>query len=480
FPLLAVSQAMPVVAIVGSATALFAAIIALAQSDIKRVLAFSTISQLGYMVAALGIGAYEASLFHLITHAFFKSLLFMAAGSVIHGVEHGHRHTMGHAVPTSADARLVNPNDMWKMGGLAFRMPVTAVSFLAGSLALSGFPLVTAGFWSKDEILASAWTANRPVFWLLLSAAALTGFYSARQMSLVFLGKPRTRAATYARESRASMVIPLAILALFAIGLGWVGIPGDFPLLGRWFSGWFGPFVERSIEGVGTPSAGAGTLLALLYGLLASLGVLFCGWWVYGRKPVTVTGADGTPVVDPVQAGLARVKLGWLYQAQANQFYLNEVYQRIVVRPAVRLAEVCSTIDSKAIDAIVVAFARGFGEQGRVGPAVDSIDRNVFDGVVNGAGTLSRLTARFVHWLDAGLLDGLINFLTGLGRFSSGGLRLFDEGVVDGAVKATADGFGALGERARRMQTGLLPDYLWNAFVMILLLVAALVLFRYA
>jgi len=485
FPLLAVSQAMPVLAIVGSATALFAAIVALAQSDIKRVLAFSTISQLGYMVAALGIGAYEASLFHLITHAFFKSLLFMAAGSVIHGIEHGHRHTLGHAVPTNADARVLNPNDMWKMGGLAFRMPVTAVSFLAGSLALSGFPLVTAGFWSKDEILVSAWTANRPVFWLLLSAAVLTGFYSARQISLVFLGKPRTRAATYARESRAVMVIPLAILALFAIGLGWVGIPESFPLLGHWFSGWFGPFVERSIEGVGARAEGAlsasgGSLLALLYGLLASLGGLFGGWWVYGRKPITVTGAAGAPAGDPVQVGLARVKLGWLYQALANQFYLNELYQWVVVRPAVWLAKACSVVDSKAIDATVVAFARGFGQYGRVGPAVDSIDRNLFDGVVNGAGTLSRLTSRLAHWLDAGLLDGLINFLSGFGRLSAGGVRLFDEGVVDGAVKATADGFGELGQRASRVQSGRLPDYLWNAFAMILLIVAALVLFQYA
>jgi len=433
------------------------------------------------MVAALGIGAYEASLFHLITHAFFKSLLFMAAGSVIHGIEHGHRHTLGHAVPSHADAMPFSPNDMWKMGGLAFRMPVTAVSFLAGSLALSGFPLVTAGFWSKDEILASAWTANQPVFWALLSAAVLTGFYSARQISLVFLGKPRTRAATFARENRAVMVIPLAILALFAIGLGWVGIPEHFPLLGRWFPGRFGPFVERSIEGVGemlhvgASAEDVGSQLPLLFGLLAALGGLFSGWWVYGRKPVAVT-----PVGDPVQLALARVKLGWLYQVPAHQFYLDELYQRVIVRPAVRLAEVCDAVDRKAIDATVVAFARGFGQQGRVGPAVDSIDRNVFDGVVNGAGTFSRLTARFVRWLDAGLLDGLINFLTGLGRLSSGGLRLFDEGVVDGAVKATADGFGELGQRASRVQSGRLPDYLWNAFVMILLLVAALILFQYA
>jgi NADH-quinone oxidoreductase subunit L len=385
-----------------------------------------------------------------------------------------------------------SPNDMWRMGGLAFRMPVTAISFLAGSLALSGFPLITAGFWSKDEILAQAWSANRPVFWVLLFAAAVTGFYSARQISLTFLGKPRTRAATYTRENPAVMVVPLAILAVFAITLGWVGIPEDFPLLGRWIPGGFGPFVERSIEGMhdllhagaGEAKASAGSALPLLFGLLASLGGLLGGWLVYGRKPITATQEAGAPaaalVRDPVEVGLARLRLGWLYQALANQFYFNEVYQRVVVRPAVFLADACSYVDSKAIDATVVAFARGFGQHGRVGPAVDSFDRNVFDGMVNGAGMLSRISARFVHWLDEGLLDGLINTLTGLGRLSAGGLHLFDEGVIDGVVKATANGFGALGHRARRMQTGLLPDYLWNAFVIILLLVAALVLFQYA
>ena len=134
------------------------------------------------------------------------------------------------------------------MGGLGFRMPVTAVSFMAGSLALSGFPLVTAGFWSKDEILAHAWPGYDWVFWSLAGAALLTAFYSARQIFLIFFNKPRTRAAVYARENAAVMVVPLAILAVFAITLGWVGIPEDFPLLGRWIPGGFGPFVERSIE----------------------------------------------------------------------------------------------------------------------------------------------------------------------------------------------------------------------------------------
>ncbi|MBN1249592.1 MAG: NADH-quinone oxidoreductase subunit L, partial [Anaerolineae bacterium] len=322
FPLLAVSQAMPIVAAVGTATALFAAIVAVAQTDIKRVLAFSTISQLGYMVAALGIGAYAASLFHLITHAFFKALLFMAAGSVIHGVEYGHHRTHGHAVPAHPGAPDFSPNDMWKMGGLGFRMPVTAVSFLAGSLALSGFPLITSGFWSKDEILTLAWGSHRWVFWGLLVAAGLTAFYSARQISLTFLGKPRTRAATYARENPAVMVVPLAILALFAIGLGWTGIPDNFPILGRWFPGRFGPFVMRSLLTGEAPVHGeaAAPWLPLGLGLLVSVGGLFVGWWVYGRSPLTADVAAN----DPLLRAMGRLKLGWLHRAMANQFYVNE------------------------------------------------------------------------------------------------------------------------------------------------------------
>jgi hypothetical protein len=139
---------MSVVAFIGAFTALFAATIAVAQNDIKRVLAYSTISQLGFMIAALGIGAYVAAAFHLITHAFFKALLFLGSGSVIHGMEHGVLHTGNHKV---------DPQDMFNMGGLRKKMPITFWTFLIGGFALSGFPLITAGFWSKDEILADAW-----------------------------------------------------------------------------------------------------------------------------------------------------------------------------------------------------------------------------------------------------------------------------------------------------------------------------------
>ncbi len=191
FPLLSLDpNTMMVVAFIGTFTAIFAATIAVAQNDIKRVLAYSTISQLGFMIAALGIGAYVAAAFHLITHAFFKALLFLGSGSVIHGMEHGVLHTGNHHV---------DPQDMFNMGGLRRRMPITFWTFLVGGFALSGFPLVTAGFWSKDEILADAFGHGHTlVFFTLALAAFLTAFYTMRQITLTFLGEPRTQEAEHA------------------------------------------------------------------------------------------------------------------------------------------------------------------------------------------------------------------------------------------------------------------------------------------
>ncbi|RPJ02122.1 MAG: NADH-quinone oxidoreductase subunit L, partial [Chloroflexi bacterium] len=222
-PGLPLPPAMTVMAFIGAFTALFAALIAVAQNDIKRVLAYSTISQLGYMIAALGVGAYAAAAFHLFTHAFFKALLFLGSGSVIHGMEHGVLHTDSH----------VDPQDMWNMGGLRRKMPVTFWTFLIGGFALSGFPLLTAGFWSKDEILAGAFNGGFPVvFGVLARAALLTVFYTMRQITLTFLGEPRSDAAEHARETPWSMALPLVVLAVFAVAAGWSGIPAAFPGLG--------------------------------------------------------------------------------------------------------------------------------------------------------------------------------------------------------------------------------------------------------
>ena len=210
-------------AFIGTFTAIFAATIAVAQNDIKRVLAYSTISQLGFMIAALGIGAYVAAVFHLVTHAFFKALLFLGSGSVIHGMEHGVLHTGEH----------IDPQDMFNMGGLRKKMPITFWTFLIGGLALSGFPLVTAGFWSKDEILADAFGMSHwGVLITLALAALLTAFYTMRQITLTFLGEPRTSAADHAVESKWTMTSPLVILAVFALAPVGLAFEEGFPLIG--------------------------------------------------------------------------------------------------------------------------------------------------------------------------------------------------------------------------------------------------------
>ena len=260
YPLLSLDpRTMSVVAFIGAFTALFAATVAVAQNDIKRVLAYSTISQLGYMIAALGAGAYVAATFHLVTHAFFKALLFLGSGSVIHGMEHGVLHTGKH----------VDAQDMFNMGGLRKKMPVTFLTFLIGGLALSGFPLVTAGFWSKDEILASTFLGHSAVFWTLAVAAFLTAFYTMRQITLTFLGEARTEAAAHARENVWTMTAPLVLLAVFAVAAGWAGIPEHFPVIGGLVPNWFHHFVGSML---GETHEAEFQLAPLLASLVVALG----------------------------------------------------------------------------------------------------------------------------------------------------------------------------------------------------------------
>ena len=272
FPLLSLDHnTMTVVAFIGTFTAIFAATIAVAQNDIKRVLAYSTISQLGFMIAALGIGAYVAAAFHLITHAFFKALLFLGSGSVIHGMEHGVLHTGNHSV---------DPQDMFNMGGLRKKMPITFWTFVIGGFALSGFPLITAGFWSKDEILADAWAhGHLTVFITLALAAFMTAFYTMRQITLTFLGEPRTKEAEHAQETPWTMTVPLMVLSVFAIGYGWVGIPEHFPVLGGILPNWFHDFVGHTLHEV--PEAPEFSWVPLLTSLGVALGGLFLGWFYY-------------------------------------------------------------------------------------------------------------------------------------------------------------------------------------------------------
>ncbi len=306
FPLMAAVEgggALRFIAFIGSFTALFAATIAVAQNDIKKVLAYSTISQLGFMFAALGIGAYVAATFHLLMHAFFKALLFLGSGSVIHGMEHGHHalahgagahahevssiHVDSHTAETSPrQEHNFDPQDMRNMGGLLHRMPRTAWTFIIGGLALSGFPFVTAGFWSKDEILADAWANDhRVIFFVLALAALLTAFYTGRQIVMTFLGKPRTEAAANASEHDsifAWMTIPLMVLAVFAVAAGWIGIPRTFPVIGGLstnpFHHYIGGLAEAlHIEAEELPFAAP----PLLTSLIVALGGLTLGYFVY-------------------------------------------------------------------------------------------------------------------------------------------------------------------------------------------------------
>jgi NADH-quinone oxidoreductase subunit L len=339
------TTAMSVVAFIGAFTAIFAATIAVAQNDIKRVLAYSTISQLGFMIAALGIGAYVAATFHLITHAFFKALLFLGSGSVIHGMEHGVLHTGNHHV---------DPQDMFNMGGLRKKMPITFWTFLIGGFALSGFPVLTAGFWSKDEILADAFGHGHMVVFITLAVAAfLTAFYTMRQITLTFLGEPRTKEAEHAHETPWTMTAPLVILSFFAITYGWVGIPEHFPLLGGLVPNWFHEFVGGTLAE--HPEALEFSWIPLLTSLGVALGGLFFGWLAY--RNVTSVEQD-------------KLQIPFL----KNKYYFDEAYDFLFIRPAIWFSDVFVSkwMDRGFIDGVLHIF----------GPTTDGIGkviRNYFD-----------------------------------------------------------------------------------------------------
>jgi len=346
FPLLSLDpKTMTFVAFIGAFTALFAATIAVAQNDIKRVLAYSTISQLGFMIAALGIGAYIAAVFHLITHAFFKALLFLGSGSVIHGMEHGVYHTGNHKV---------DPQDMFNMGGLRKKMPITFWTFLIGGFALSGFPIITAGFWSKDEILADAFVnGHTAVFITLAVAAFMTAFYTMRQITLTFLGEPRTKEAEHAQETHWTMTTPLVVLSIFAIGYGWVGIPEHFPVLGGLVPNWFHEFVGGTLAE--HPEVLEFRWEPLATSLFVAFGGLFFGWLAYRNVK--------SPADDKLQIGVLK-----------NKWYFDEIYNFLFIKPAYWFAEtfVSKWMDKGFIDGILHVF-------GKVTTFLGSLIRNYFD-----------------------------------------------------------------------------------------------------
>jgi NADH-quinone oxidoreductase subunit L len=336
-----ITPAMMAMLVIGSFTALFAATIAISSYDIKRVLAYSTISQLGYMIAALGVGAYTAAAFHLFTHAFFKALLFLGSGSVIHGMEHGVLHTGKH----------IDPQDMRNMGDLKSKMPITFWTFAIGGLALSGLPVVTAGFWSKDEILAGAfYTHHYWVFGVLALSALLTAFYTARQITLTFLGTARTEAASHAHESVRTMTIPLIVLAVFAVAAGWVGIPHNFPVLGTFMPNLFEEFVGSMAHGAGhAPEGEPVSYLPLITSVVVSLAGLAAGYLAYRGY----TQADAP---DPVGS-----RLGFYWTWLQNRYGIDAFYQRAFVNPSRWISEVFTFqwLDQKVIDGLLTAAAVG-------------------------------------------------------------------------------------------------------------------------
>lgn len=417
--------ALNFVAFIGAFTAIFAATIAIAQWDIKRVLAYSTISQLGYMVAAIGIGAYVAALFHLLTHAFFKALLFLGSGSVIHGVEHGHHHVHAHGHDTGHHggedqfpeeehatahpvARLVNrsdgvldredPQDMRNMGGLLSRMPRTGWTFIIGGLALSGFPIITAGFWSKDEILASAWTGNNLwVFGTLALAAFLTAFYTMRQIGLTFLGSARTEMAEHAPESVSSMTIPLILISIFAVIGGWIGIPESFPVIGgivpNWIEHWMEPFAKYLHIHPLHPTF---SWVPLGVSVLVALGGLGLGFLIYGRGL-----APGQ--VDP----LAKL-LGPIWWMWHRKYWIDEIYNATIVAFTMGLSRFLALFDREwVIDWLVNSVGR---LALLVSEALALFDRWVIDGVVNGVGWLSDQAGHVTRLIQDGRVQAYLLF----------------------------------------------------------------------
>ena len=358
------------VATVGAATAIFAATIGFAQRDIKKVLAYSTVSQLGYMFLAVGCGAYSAGVFHLLTHAFFKACLFLGAGSVIHG--------------------LSGEQDMFKMGQLSKHMKITWATFLISSFAIAGIPPL-AGFFSKDEILWMAFTANLQPVWLgrvlwvvALAAAWMTAFYVFRAVYLTFHGTDRVshEAKHHLHESPPAMTIPLVVLAAGAVLVGFLGVPsalGGGNEFHHWLEPVFAGHIGTHDVGVGMntgcppctapclpkPEAGHSSIeiiLMVLSVLVAASGILLARVF-YVTSP-------GIP---------ARVtaRLGGIYTLVLNKYYVDEFYERTIVRPG-------------------YAFADRF--------LYRVIDAGLIEGVVNGLGIFARLIGAVARLAQSGLV----------------------------------------------------------------------------
>ncbi|MBZ5725604.1 MAG: NADH-quinone oxidoreductase subunit L [Acidobacteriia bacterium] len=363
-----------IVAVVGAFTAILAATIALVQNDIKRVLAYSTVSQLGYMFLAAGVGAYWVAIFHLFTHAFFKALLFLGSGSVIHA--------------------LSGEQDMRRMGALKDKIPITHWTMWAGSIAIAGIPGF-AGFFSKDEILWQTFRSGATVLYVVgLTTAALTAFYMWRLMNLTFYGKSRVapEVAAHIHESPAVMTVPLALLATGSVLAGWLGTPKlwNLPESFRAFERWLEPaFASPAMEAVQEAGHDASLEWTLM---LLSVGIAIIGIYVarvfYHQRP-------GIP--DRIEAACRPVHT-LLY----NKWYVDEIYDFL--------------------------FVNGLCKGG--GLLCGAFDRDVVDGGVNGAGWLTRFSATFSMWWDTWIIDGAVRFTSFFVKMLSYPMCLLQTGRV--------------------------------------------------
>jgi NADH-quinone oxidoreductase subunit L len=342
--------ALDVVAWVGVLTAVFAASIGLVQTDIKRVLAYSTISQLGYMFIGVGVGAYAAGIYHLVTHAFFKALLFLGAGSVIHA--------------------LGGEQDLRKMGGLARRLPATWYTMLIAAVAITGLPPFS-GFFSKDEILAGAFAGgHHAIFALGLVGSALTAFYMWRLVFLAFLGRSRVEpdVAHHVHESPPVMTVPLGVLALLAAAAGVWGLPGPHgTAIGRFLA----PVLAPAAEGAAAHHGPAWGLMAL--SVAAAVAGLAVAWRMYLGGAADL-GGIGVP-----RRAAHRVLL--------HAYYVDELYDRAVVRPVLALSRWCA----------------------------GAIDQGLIDGAVNGVATLAGRAAAALRRYQTGfVMNYALSMLVGV------------------------------------------------------------------
>ncbi len=349
---------MAVVAAVGAMTAVFAATIGIAQTDIKKVLAYSTVSQLGYMFLAVGVGAFAAGIFHLMTHAFFKALLFLGSGSVIHA--------------------LSGEQDMRNMGGLKTHLPKTFLTMLIAAFAISGAPLLS-GFFSKDEILWYSFASPRgsAAFWFIgVIAAGITAFYMFRLIFMTFYGTSRVKkeAAAHLHESPKVMVVPLMILAVLSIVAGWIGIPQS---LGG--SNVFEHFLGPVFAGAGAVIAKGGEVShgSIEYLLMISAVIIAAaGFYVAFRFYI----------LDPDMPGRMAQKAGALYRTVLNKYYVDEIYDAVIISKFMKLSEV---------------FWKLF-------------DVKIVDGFVNGTAYMFRGTGRTVRKIQSGFTQGyLVIFILG-------------------------------------------------------------------